>query len=48
MKKKMIKIFKDILYIHYYHKNIINRLFVIGFLRGIFGFKLFLYFNWKP
>ena len=38
---------KNILYIHYYHKNISNRLLVIGFLRGIFKFKYFYYINLK-
>ncbi len=41
---------KDIIYIHYYNKNITNRLLVIGLLvigllRGIFKFKYFIYIN---
>jgi hypothetical protein len=39
-----MKILKDIFYIHYYHKKYTNKLLVIGFLRGIFKFKLFFYF----
>ena len=38
----------DILYIHYYHKKIINKLLVIGFIRRLFKFKLFLYIYITP
>lgn len=38
----------DIIYIHYYHKNVINRLLVIIFLKCIFEYKLSIYINWKP
>lgn len=41
----MKKILKNIIYIHYYHKNISNKLLVIGILRGLFGFKYFKYIN---
>jgi len=44
---------KDILYIYYYRiapngKFYNNRVLVIGFLRIIFRFKLFIYITWKP
>ena len=44
---KKYKLLKDILYVHYYYKNIMNRMFVIGFLRGLFKFRLFIYITWK-
>jgi len=43
-----MKLLKDILYIHYYHKKVVNRMLVVGLLRGVFGFRLFLYINWYP
>ena len=46
--KIFMKMLKDIFYIHYYHKKIINRMLVIGILRGIFGFTLFIYITWRP
>lgn len=44
---KLIKTFiNDIIYIKYYDKTLYaNKLLVLGFLRGIFGHKLFIYIN---
>jgi len=45
-KKQIIKFIGDIIYIRYYQEtNLANKLLVIGFLRGIFGFKLFYYID---
>jgi len=46
MKKQIIKFIGDIIYIRYYKEaKYCNKLLVIGFLRGIFGFKLFYYID---
>ncbi len=42
----MKELINDIIYIKYYNSTTIaNKLLVIGLLRGIFGFKLFLYID---
>ena len=46
MKNKEIrKLLGDFIYVHYYHKKVINRLLVIGFFRKWLKFKLFFYIN---
>lgn len=46
-KNKFTKIINGFIYIHYYHKQVSNKLLVIGVLRKIFKFKLFWYFELK-
>ena len=42
----MKKLINDIIYIKYYKSTqLANKLLVIGLLRGLFGFKLFLYID---
>ena len=46
MKKKVLTFLKDIIYIRYYEETqLANKMLVVGFLRGIFGFRYFFYIN---
>lgn len=45
--KELKKFILDIIYVHYYYKNITNKLLVIGLFRGIFKFKYFIYIKIK-
>jgi len=46
MKKQIVKFIGDIIYIRYYKETeLASKSLVIGFLRGIFGFKLFYYID---